>query len=172
MNFEQTKTFCSMNILQNMARQNEKIAFSITDLVYIDDFLQRDFLILLQKKYPLTDSQETNRELERIVQEIDNMGALDNNYFTFSEVVFEYRQGGNYNDLIMRMMNDVVSRIDVKSKSHQAKGMTNYQDFKNYMTTVFSHVEEEEEDDCESVEERKGANILDSIAEISKSDGF
>ena len=83
--------------------------------------------------------------MEKIVQEIDNMGALDNNYFTFSDVVFEYRQSGNYNDLIMRMMNDIVSRID--AKSHLAKGMTNYQDFKNYMTTIFNHIEEEEDID-------------------------
>lgn len=98
------------------------------------------------------------------------MGALDNNYFTFSDVVFEYRQSGNYNDLIMRMMNDIVSRID--AKSHLAKGMTNYQDFKNYMTTIFNHIEEEEDIDSQSVDERKGISILDSIAEISKSDGF
>jgi hypothetical protein len=46
------------------------------------------------------------------VHEVDNIESLDNNYFTHTDIVFEYREDGNYNDLIMRMMNDLMGLID------------------------------------------------------------
>ena len=33
------------------------------------------------------------------------MESLDNNYVANSETVFEFREDGNYNDLIMKMYN-------------------------------------------------------------------
>lgn len=78
----------------------------------LDQYLRTDLLIYLQKKYPLTESQEINKNLENTVQEIDNLGSLSNNYFAISEIMVEYRDDGNYNDLIMKMINDISSKID------------------------------------------------------------
>ena len=61
------------------------------------------------KKYPLTYSTEVNKKLEELVYEVDNIEALSNNYLISSKVVFEYRDDGNYNDLIMRFINEVKS---------------------------------------------------------------
>ncbi len=46
------------------------------------------------------------------MREVDNIEALSNNYFTNSKVIFEYRESGNYNDLIMLMINDLISKVD------------------------------------------------------------
>ncbi len=43
------------------------------------------------------------------------MNLLAHNYFASSKIVFEWRESGNYNDLIMNMLNDVFSRLDEKS---------------------------------------------------------
>jgi hypothetical protein len=66
-------------------------------------------------KYPLTDSQEVNKKLEEVVHEIDDIEALKNNYFFNSDIDFEYRENGNYNDLIMRVINDLSKRINSES---------------------------------------------------------
>jgi len=46
------------------------------------------------------------------VREADNIESLDKNYFTHTDFAFEYREEGNYNDLIMRMINDLMSLVD------------------------------------------------------------
>jgi hypothetical protein len=38
----------------------------------------------LQLKYPLTESTEVNKNLEAVLQEVDNMGLLAHNYFANS----------------------------------------------------------------------------------------
>jgi hypothetical protein len=43
---------------------------------------------------------------------MDNIESLENNYFTQTDIVFEYREDGNYNDLIMRMVNDLIGLVD------------------------------------------------------------
>jgi phage I-like protein len=43
---------------------------------------------------------------------VDNSEALPNNYFAYSKIVFEYRENGNYNDLIMLMLNDLMGIVD------------------------------------------------------------
>ena len=43
---------------------------------------------------------------------MDNIESLDNNYFNHTDIVFEYREEGNYNDLIMRMVNDLMNLAD------------------------------------------------------------
>lgn len=40
------------------------------------------------------------------------MEELQNNYFNSSKICFELRKEGNYNDLIMRVLNDLLERID------------------------------------------------------------
>ena len=50
------------------------------------------------------------------MDEVDNMEALSNNYLASSGVEFEYRDDGNYNDLIMRFINEVKDKIDLEDK--------------------------------------------------------
>jgi hypothetical protein len=137
MTFEQTKIYCSSNILRNWVVLNDNIQLSPADLEALEDEMSR-LLSYLQQKYPLTESTEINKALEDAVQEVDNMGLLAHNYFAHSQLVFEYRESGNYNDLIMKMLNDVFSRLDQKSSF--GKG-TNFNDFKRSMTELFESVE-------------------------------
>mgnify|MGYP006910362897 CR=1 FL=1 len=59
--------------------------------------------------YPLTDNNEVNKKLQEMIHEVDNIEALPNNYLaSATNVVFEYRDDGNYNDLIMRLINELV----------------------------------------------------------------
>ena len=46
---------------------------------------------------------------------MDNIEAISNSYFTYSNIVFEYRESGNYNDLIMMMLNDLMGLIDAQN---------------------------------------------------------
>jgi hypothetical protein len=62
------------------------------------------------------------------------MGLLAHNYFATSQIVFEWRENGNYNDLIMKMLNDVFLRIDQKSPYDK---LSNYGDFKKTITSIF-----------------------------------
>jgi Leucine-rich repeat (LRR) protein len=43
------------------------------------------------------------------------MEALPNDYFARSKIVFEYRDSGNYNDLIMLMLNDLMGISNLKT---------------------------------------------------------
>jgi hypothetical protein len=89
-------------------------------------------------KYPLTDSTEVNKKLEEVVHEVDNLESLSNNYFANTDIVFEYREDGNYNDLIMRMINDLMKNIDQEKEN----GSTNYLEFDDFMRNIFEKVED------------------------------
>ena len=65
------------------------------------------------------------------------MGLLAHNYFANSQLVFTWRENGNYNDLIMRMLNDVLGKIDQKSPFEKG---SNFADFKQFMTILFKSV--------------------------------
>ena len=45
----------------------------------------------LALKYPLNESTNVNRSLNRIVKEIDNNEVLSNDFFYNSDIVVEYR---------------------------------------------------------------------------------
>lgn len=46
------------------------------------------------------------------MREVDNIEAYNNNYANNLGVDFTYREDGNYNDLIMRFINEITSLID------------------------------------------------------------
>jgi glutaredoxin-related protein len=163
MSFEQTKIYCSMNILYNIIKLNKSQPITSDAIEQLDRYLQTDVLAYLQKKYPLTESQAVNRTLDSAVQEMDNLGALSNTYFCNSSVGFEYRESGNYNDLVMRMLNDILSRLDQPSPFLPSRRSTNFTDFKKYMTELFESVEED--DDAESLQEEVLPNVVDFIAD-------
>jgi len=50
---------------------------------------------------------------------------LENNYFSSSKIVLEYRKEGNYYDIIMKVINDLLNRLDSLTDT----GKTNYQEF-------------------------------------------
>ena len=79
----------------------------------LDAYIEKKVLPFIQKKYPLTHSNEVNKKLEEIVFEVNNIEALSNNYMIESEVIFDYRDDGNYNDYIMRFVNEVKDKIDM-----------------------------------------------------------
>jgi hypothetical protein len=91
MTFEQTKIFCSMNILYNLVKLNKSHEITSEVIEELDRHLKEEVLVHLQKKYPLTEEQAVNKSLESIVQETDNLSGLSNNYFAWSDVLFEYR---------------------------------------------------------------------------------
>lgn len=107
MNFEQAKIYCSENIFKNLVLLNQRCSLTARDFQLIDSHLKNGVLTYLGKKYPLTDSAEVNKKLEEIVHEVDNIEALENNYMSKTDYVFEYREDGNYNDLIMKLMNEI-----------------------------------------------------------------
>ena len=102
----------------------------------------------LALKYPLNNSQNANRSLSKIIKEINNMEILSNDFFFNSDIVLKYRENGNYNDIIMRVINDIVSLADrpspVYSESSDGEDdfeeLTNFKDFDNYITKLFEKV--------------------------------
>lgn len=125
MNFDQAKIFCSENIFKNFVLLNQKYSLNAAEVELLDNYIEKKVLHYIGKKYPLTYSTEVNKKLEELVYEVDNIEALSNNYLISSKVVFEYRDDGNYNDLIMRFINEVKDRIDLENNSED----TNYEDF-------------------------------------------
>lgn len=66
----------------------------------------------MQRKYPLTESSGVNKAIDERVKPIDNREALQNDLLQKSDVVFTYRQDGNYDDLIMKFLNWMMTEID------------------------------------------------------------
>ena len=94
-----------MNVLHNLIKLSQVNPLTATQLEELDDYLASHLLKYMEKKYPLTEGQGVNKRLEGVVQEINNLGTLSNNYLGHSGVEFERRDSGNYNDLIMRVLN-------------------------------------------------------------------
>lgn len=53
------------------------------------------------------------------MKSIDNREALTNDFLLKSDVVFTYRESGNYNDLIMKFLNFAMKSIDEKDSSNK-----------------------------------------------------
>lgn len=57
----------------------------------IDKHIGEGILEYLQKKYPLTQSQDVNKALEKQVQQTDHLDLLSNDFLYNSNIMFEYR---------------------------------------------------------------------------------
>lgn len=75
-----------------------------------------------------------------MVHPVDNIESLSNNFMVSTNVAFEFREDGNYNDLIMQFINEIKGTLD--QKSHRKR--TNYRDFEDFMTTLFEKVTDNE----------------------------
>ena len=93
-------------------RLNQHYNFTAEDFSCIDNHINTGVLDYMSKKYPLTDNPEVNKKLEALVNEIDNMDSLTNDFLANSQIVFEYREDGNYNDIIMEMLNELMGLVD------------------------------------------------------------
>lgn len=56
-------------------------------------------------KYPMKLSQEVNRNLNKMVKEVDNTLRPANDYISDTGFRFKYRENADYNDLIMKSIN-------------------------------------------------------------------
>lgn len=89
----------------------------------------------LALKYPLSSTFNANKSLSRIVKEINNIEVLSNDFFYNSNIPLEYRESGNYNDIIMQVLNELISLAD-STKGGQEQ-VTVFKDFDNYITDLF-----------------------------------
>lgn len=90
----------------------------------------------LALKYPLSESQHTNKSLERVVKDINNIEMLTYDFFFNSSITLEFRENGNYNDIIMQVLNEIISLAD----SPHSPDTTIFKDFDNYITGLFDKV--------------------------------
>jgi hypothetical protein len=66
-------------------------------------------------KYPMTLSQEINRNLNNSIREFDDTDNVAHSFLHASSVVFKYRESGEYNDLIMRTINQAINCIEARA---------------------------------------------------------
>ncbi len=81
----------------------------------------------------MTNEKEVNKNLQAEIKSFDNSEVLENDYLFSSDVVFEYRDSGRYDDLIMRLLNEIMTRCDEKN---DVKG-SNFEQFEKIMTEIF-----------------------------------
>lgn len=85
----------------------------------------------------MTESSDVNKALDESVKPIDKTEALQNDLLQKSDVVFTYRQDGNYNDLIMQFLNWLTTEIDSKDPG---SSKTVYQEFFHSISSLFENV--------------------------------
>lgn len=65
-------------------------------------------------KYPVTQLQEVNRNFHNAIREVDNTDQPQNDYVFDSAVSFQFRESGEYNDLIMRLINEIIKKTNFR----------------------------------------------------------
>lgn len=73
------------------------------------------------------------------VKSIDNFEILSNDYFHSSNISFEYRENGRYDDVIMMLLNEIMAKVDGKfvGGENNNKETSNFLEFKGLMTEIF-----------------------------------
>jgi hypothetical protein len=114
MSYDQAKIYCSENMIRNIIRLNSAYSLNSKEVQWIDEHIEEGVTAYLLAKYPMTETQVVNNALESEIKEIDNIEALENDIFYYSQdsYGFELRDSGNYNDLIMKLLNDLIKRLD------------------------------------------------------------
>jgi hypothetical protein len=118
--------------------------------------LQQKLLEYEMAKYPITQSQEVNRNVNNSIREIDNTDQPINDYLFNSSVCFKFRDSGEYNDLIMILINEILTKIE-----NRVGNKTVYEKFEERMERLFDSVLDEDSmkeaeqeklilDECES----------------------
>ena len=71
-------------------------------------------------KYPMTLSLDINRNVNTSVREVDNTEQPCFDYLNDCSVSFRFRESGDYSDLIMRVVNEVLRKVDVRNGNSTA----------------------------------------------------
>lgn len=149
MSYDQTKIYCSENIICNIIRLNESLHLNSDQIKMIDNHIEDGVAPYLLTKFPMTETMVVNKALESEIKEIDNIEALENDLFYYSDdsFGFEYRESGNYNDLIMKLVNQLMKRIDDKENKPVVgnnKIPTFYEQFYEFIQHCFEKLESRE----------------------------
>lgn len=115
LNYKQAKVFCSEGILRNVVLLTKKFKLNKKQMQAIDVHIKDGLVEYMQAKYPLTESGDINMALEKVVKETDTIEGLANDYLQNSAIIFEYRESGNYNELIMKFLNEIMTSINARS---------------------------------------------------------
>ena len=111
----------------------------------LNEHLSNKLLDYLQRKYPLTLSTDVNKALEKELHTTNNFDHLSNDFLYTNGIIFTYRNSGNYNDMIMRVINKSLEIVDGMSKfTSEGESLTNFEDFEMYMSSLFEKVYKEE----------------------------
>ncbi len=148
------KAFVCENFLRNLVLLVEKCKVTAKELEKIDDLLKEEVLPYSKAKYPLSSENEVNKALKNEVKSMDKSQMLENDYVYSSEVSFEYRKDGRYEDLIMRLINELMKRCNAEDRS----GDTNYKVFENMMEETFKKSFDESWMDKNRLEEKNQKN--------------
>lgn len=72
MSYEHTKIFCSEGILRNIVLLTKKYRLNDRQMRIIDDHIEQRIVPYMQKKYPLTESNDVSKAIDESVRPIDN----------------------------------------------------------------------------------------------------
>jgi hypothetical protein len=125
----QMKAFVCENFLRNLIFFAEKCTITVEEIQMIDTLLKEKVLPYSKAKYPLTAESEVNKALKKSVKSIDNSQMVQNDYIYSSDVFFEYRENGRYEDLIMKFINEIMKRCNGEVPSDDNDTLTNYKAF-------------------------------------------
>ena len=129
MNYEQMKVFASESLLRNLSILVDTYSITVEEIKFIDKVMDDSVFPYLKARYPLTVENDVNKALQSVIEEIDNSEILANDYFFSSDIHFEYRESGRYDDLIMRLINEVLTKIDMKVSVNETSDLTLFKDF-------------------------------------------
>lgn len=76
MSYDQTKIYCSENIICNIIRLNESLHLNSDQIKMIDSHIEDGVTPYLLTKFPMTETVVVNKALESEIKEIDNIEAL------------------------------------------------------------------------------------------------
>ena len=97
--------------------------------------LEKEIVPYMQRKYPLTESHDVNKAIDQSVRPIDNREALNNDILQKTNILFTWRQNGDYSDLIMKLLNWLMTEIDQEYEEDSEE--TPYEEFYKTMSDLF-----------------------------------
>jgi hypothetical protein len=98
-----------------MLKLTERFRLSDKEVENLNSHIGTKVLEYLQKKYPLTQSNDVNKALEKEVQETNHLDILTNDFLYSTGIMFKYSPDGNYNDTIMRVINKAIEAAEQPS---------------------------------------------------------
>jgi hypothetical protein len=105
MNYDQMKAFASESLLRNIVNLADNYHLKPEVFRFIDQTMNDRILPFLKAKYPLATEKLVNKALQGSVKSVDNSEIVSNDYFFTSDICFEYRESGRYDDIIMTLLN-------------------------------------------------------------------